>query len=126
MRNKLSQWHDLVGRLLDINLGEELDKFVWQLHKNGSFLVQSMYNHLVNNGVKVTQEIWRMKLPLKIKIFLWFLKKGITLTKDNLAKRNWNGSKVCSFCSSMATIKYLFFDCIVTKVLWRMVHCVFV
>jgi hypothetical protein len=52
--NKLSQWHDLVGRLLDINLGEESDKFVWQLYKNGSFSVQSMYNHLVNNGVKVT------------------------------------------------------------------------
>jgi hypothetical protein len=36
-----------------------------------------MYNHLVNNRVKVTQEIWRMKLPLKIKIFLWFLKKRL-------------------------------------------------
>ena len=68
--NKLSQWHDLVARLLHINLGEESDKFVWQLNKNRSFSVQSMYNHLVNNGVKVTQEIWRMKLPLKIKIFL--------------------------------------------------------
>jgi hypothetical protein len=66
-----------------------------------------MYNHLVNNEVKVTQEIWRMKLPLKIKIFLWFLKKGVTLTKDNLAKRNWNGSKVGSFCSSLETIKLI-------------------
>ena len=75
MGNKLSQWHDLVARLLHINLGEESGKFVWQLNKNRSFSVQSMYNHLVNNGVKVTQEIWRMKLPLKIKIFLWFLKK---------------------------------------------------
>jgi hypothetical protein len=81
-----------------------------------------MYNHLVNNGVKVTQEIWRMKLPLKIKIFLWFLKKGYT---HNLAKRNWNGSKVCSFYNSLETIKHLFFDCIVAKALWRMVHCVF-
>ena len=52
-------------------------------------------------------------------------KKGVILTKDNLAKRNWNGSKVCSFCSSLETIKHLFFDCIVAKALWRMVHWVF-
>jgi len=27
------------------------------------------------------------KIPLKIKIFLWYLKKGVMLTKDNLIKR---------------------------------------
>ena len=33
----------------------------------------------------------------KNKIFMWFLKRGVILTKDNLARRNWNGSKVCCF-----------------------------
>ena len=47
--------------------------------------MNSMYNFLVNNGVKVSQKIWHMKLPPKIKIFLRYLKKGIILTKDNLA-----------------------------------------
>jgi len=46
-----------------------------------------MYRYLITNHIKVTQEIWRVKLPLKIKIFLWFLKKGVILTKDNLAKK---------------------------------------
>ena len=36
--------------------------------------------------MKVTQEIWRVKIPLKIKVFLWYLKMGVILTKDNLAK----------------------------------------
>jgi hypothetical protein len=47
-----------------------------------------MYRHLVNNGVNVTQEIWHMKIPLKIEIFMWYLKRGVILTKDNLARRN--------------------------------------
>ena len=52
-----------------------------------------MYVHLVNSGVRVLREIWRAKLPMKIKVFMWYLKKGVILTKDNLAKRNWEGNK---------------------------------
>ena len=34
-----------------------------------------------------------MKLQITPKrIFLWYLHNGVTLTKDNLAKRNWQGS----------------------------------
>ena len=40
------------------------------------FFMNSMYNFLVNNGVKVSQKIWHMKLPPKIKIFLRYLKRG--------------------------------------------------
>jgi len=29
-----------------------------------------------------------MKAALKVKIFLWYLHRGVLLTKDNLAKRN--------------------------------------
>jgi hypothetical protein len=28
-----------------------------------------------------------MRIPLKIKIFLWFLQRGVVLTKDNLARK---------------------------------------
>jgi hypothetical protein len=84
-----------------------------------------MYRYLITNDIKVTQEIWRVKLPLKIKIFLWFLKKGVILTKDNLAKRNWQGSKYCCFCSNFETIQHLFFECNYAKFLWHTLHMVF-
>jgi hypothetical protein len=32
--------------------------------------------------------IWKLKVPLKIKIFLWYVQQGALLTKDNLSKRN--------------------------------------
>jgi len=66
-----------------------------------------------------------MKVPLKIKIFLWFLKKGVILTKANLAKRNWNGSKACCFCSTPETIQHSFFNCHYVSFLWRAVFVLF-
>ncbi|WVZ96489.1 hypothetical protein U9M48_042121 [Paspalum notatum var. saurae] len=57
------------------------------LQKHSSFSVKSMYLHLVNTGVKVTQEIWQMKIPLKFKVFMYYLKQGVILTKYNLLRR---------------------------------------
>ena len=31
--------------------------------------------------------IWKMKVPLKIKIFMWFIYRRVILTKDNLDRR---------------------------------------
>jgi hypothetical protein len=59
-----------------VNLPEERDIFVWALHSSGIFSVKSMYAALINNGVRVSQDIWQIKVPTKIKIFLWYLKKG--------------------------------------------------
>jgi hypothetical protein len=38
---------------------------------------------------------------MKIKVFGWYLRKGVILIKDNLAKRNWHGSKECVFIIKM-------------------------
>ena len=52
-----------------------------------------------------------MKVPLKIKIFGWYLRRGIILSKDNLAKRNWQVSTKYVFCHHDENIKYLSFEC---------------
>jgi hypothetical protein len=55
-------------------------------------------------------------LPLKIKKFIWYLVKGVVLTKDNLAKRQWKGSlKWCS-CNLNESIQHLLFDCHVASI----------
>jgi hypothetical protein len=72
-----------------------------------------MYLAVINNGVvERNREIWQLRVPLKIKKFIWYLYKGVVLTKDNLVKRNWTGSKHCSFCMTNETIQHLFFDCV--------------
>ena len=48
-----------------------------------------MFSALISNSnVQFDKHMWKLKIPLKIKIFMWYLKRGVILTKDNLAR--WN------------------------------------
>jgi hypothetical protein len=58
------------------------------------------------------KQVWRMKVPLKIKVFMWYMKKEVVLTEDNIAKHNWGGSKQCSFCLHNETMQHLFLSAI--------------
>jgi hypothetical protein len=58
-----------------------------------------MYNDIVlREETPVNCWAWKAKIPLKIKIFLWYLRNGVVLTKDNLVKRHWKGCTKCCFC----------------------------
>ena len=66
--------------------------------------VKSMYDALVHNAVPSdNRKLWKLKIPLKVKIFLWFLNKGVILTRDNLARRNWQGCKKMCFLNPSNT-----------------------
>ena len=53
---------------------------------------------------------------------MWFVNKKIILTKDNLIKRHWNGSKQCAFYQSDETVEHLFIDCPFVRNIWRLIH----
>jgi hypothetical protein len=75
-----------------------------------------MYNAmLVQVNYPLLKPLWNMKIPQKNKIFLWYLGKGVTLTKDNLSKCKWKGSNKCSFCNNDESIQHLFFKCHVAR-----------
>jgi hypothetical protein len=68
------------------------------LHQSGLFSVKSMYRALLTaQAIHFNTFIWKLKLPLKIKVFLWYLFKGVILTKDNLVRRQWQGDRKCLF-----------------------------
>jgi hypothetical protein len=88
--------------------------------------VKSMYLALIaDNRVRLDSTIWKLSIPLKIKIFLWYLKRGVVLTKDNLISRNWRGGKQCVFCVQPKTIQHLFFDCHYAKFIWTAIQIAF-
>jgi hypothetical protein len=97
------------------------------LHQNGIFSIKSMYLALISDSrVRLNLMIWKLKLPWKIKIFLWYLEWGVILTKDNLSQRNWRGVEgQCVFCSQPKSIQHLFFDCHFAKFIWTAVHISF-
>ena len=91
--HNLTRWNILVSRLAHINLTEEQDEFKWELDPIGVFTVKTHYRGLINQNVPNRyKKLWKLKAPLKIKIFLWYLRRGVILTKDNLAKCNLQGS----------------------------------
>jgi hypothetical protein len=73
--HNLSLWHIMVARVAHIRLNGVHDKFIWGLHPNGMFSMNSMYKALImDTRVRTHLGLWRMKIPLGIKIFLWYLK----------------------------------------------------
>ena len=109
---KLQKWLDLVAKITNINLVEESDHFRWNLHKYGVFTIRSMYLHKINQHALFRHKlIWKLKIPLKIKIFFWFLQRGVSLTKANLTRKNWKGSLKCCFCNCNESITRLLFCC---------------
>jgi hypothetical protein len=43
-------------------------------------------------------------------------------TKDNLGKRNLQGSSKCCFCDHEETVQHLFFQCPFAKIVWSIVR----
>ncbi|WVZ53316.1 LOW QUALITY PROTEIN: hypothetical protein U9M48_004280, partial [Paspalum notatum var. saurae] len=120
---KLEAWNNLFPRIANFTLSQEQDSFHWNLTQNGEFSVRSHYQALIRVDVpNLNKKIWKIKAPLKVKIFLWYLRKGAILTKDNLAKRNWQGDKSCVFCHNEETIGHLFFECRFARSVWSFVQ----
>ena len=72
--NKWNAWLHMLQRLMAHPLTNEEDSFVWKLTSTGSFTVKSLYEELLNgHTVNLRKQIWKLKVPLKIKIFMWFL-----------------------------------------------------
>jgi hypothetical protein len=99
---------------MGVMLVNEPDSFVWKL----STSVKSIYTNLMNDDARfLIKYLWKLKNPLKIKIFMWFLNKKVLLTRDNLAKRNLNGSKKCCFCECEPS----FLSCPFARLVWRII-----
>jgi hypothetical protein len=80
----------------------------------------------MNDHTKYLQKyLWKMKVPLKIRIFIWFLHKKVSLTKVNLKKRSWTGCSKCAYYDGEETIEHLFIRCPFAKMVWQVVHFTF-
>jgi hypothetical protein len=85
-----------------------------------------MYQAFIDTNIAPNNSyLWKIRILLKINVFLWLLYREATLTKDNLVKRNWHGNVICCFCDSLETIHHLFFDCALAKFIWSVIQITF-
>lgn len=66
----LKNCYKIVAIVAFINLTSNKDVFRWDLNKDGTFTVKSMYLAIIQDGVVSSKiPLWKIKVPLKIKIF---------------------------------------------------------
>jgi hypothetical protein len=104
------------------HLSQVKDSPRWKWSKKGNFTVKSVYKQISGGGRdRSFRHLWKSRIPLKIKIWLWLIWHNAIATKDNLLKRNWSGDPVCQFCNEHESIIHLFFGCSAAKFVWSAV-----
>ena len=64
----LRDWMDLGHRVANIQLRDNKDIGIWQLHKSDQFSVHSMYSALLDIRILLLNKpVWKLKIPLKVK-----------------------------------------------------------
>jgi hypothetical protein len=70
----VSSGSDLRCRVcLGVTLTDRDEEITWAPTDNKQFSTRSLYNFLTNGGIphKMAKRIWKCKVSLKIRIFLW-------------------------------------------------------
>jgi hypothetical protein len=97
--------HDLIiqeAGLLQLmnqtNLTQDNDSPRWKWAKNGSFTVKLVYKQICGCGRdRSFRHLWKRKIPLKIKIWLWLIWHNAIATKGNLLKPIGLGTQFANF-----------------------------
>uniref|UniRef100_A0A453DAW8 Reverse transcriptase zinc-binding domain-containing protein n=1 Tax=Aegilops tauschii subsp. strangulata TaxID=200361 RepID=A0A453DAW8_AEGTS len=120
-----NMWNEMCTTVLNTISSTEPDQVGWAPGPKRRFTTKSMYKLLESNLAGCDYRwIWKAKIPLKIRIFMWQLFQDAVLTRDVMKRRKWPGNANCSFCAARETAQHLFFLCPVARVIWRSVGVV--
>ena len=118
---------------LPLCITPQTDSFVWTAEKNGSYSMKSGYKILCEDqqtgeavsDLTETQRnfwkgIWKLKLPNKIKHFLWKSCTNSLPTKENLMRRTIIQENVCHLCSDHpADANHALWGCFRVRQVWQ-------
>lgn len=90
---------------------------------SGKFTVNSVYRELSRGHVPMAATgLWKAKIPLKIKVFLWQLCQDRLPTSINIAKRNGPAFGPCALCGNPKDADHAFFRCSLARFAWSAVR----
>jgi hypothetical protein len=79
----LVSWNVLLQRLANVRLQNGPDEFCWNLHENSKKTTPC--NTLIQPDIPINKsndyKLWKLKIPLRIKVFEWY-----QATKQNRTK----------------------------------------
>lgn len=109
--------------LAGTNLSPRPDELTWTLERSGKFTVSSLYHKLCQGTArKHYSELWRVAIPLKIRVFLWQLVRKRLPTNGNIQQRHGPSNGRCTLCDEHEDTNHMFFICPMAKFLWSAVR----
>ena len=107
------------------------DILLWHYDKRGQHLVKSGYQVALSqkhHGIPSCSNpnpsqwnvIWKLKIPEKVKIFLWRAAKNILPTTENLWKKRVMQEAICPVCrSGWENTVHALVDCKIARKVWK-------
>jgi len=105
-------WVELLSILKNVNLDQEVrDDVTWALDNPKIFTTKSLYRFITHRGVCIpaSEDVWKSKLPLKIKVFMWQLQHNKLQVAASLKNRGWKGDIACCLCGEVESTNHVFF-----------------
>jgi hypothetical protein len=117
-----AEFSELSELINSVTLSETRDSVQWVLEKSGAFSTSSLYNEITFTGFsnRGLMNVWKTKVPLKIRIFLWQVINDKIRSAEQLKKRNWSGSVACKMCGVLESTSHIFFHCALASFCWCM------
>uniref|UniRef100_A0A453CBJ1 Reverse transcriptase zinc-binding domain-containing protein n=2 Tax=Aegilops tauschii subsp. strangulata TaxID=200361 RepID=A0A453CBJ1_AEGTS len=118
---EVAAWHDLLDAvaLHEPDLSQPLDRLSWRLEPSGRFSTQSLYRAIAPSpSPAIFEYIWTIRLPLKIRIFMWQWIRGRLPSGVEVIKHHGPGDGLCPLCGTEETLNHIFFSCVSAQFLW--------
>ena len=110
------------------------DKLIWMGNNRGDFSVKSAY-HVAHDLIEATDEVecslgdplkplwknlWRLNLPVKVKIFAWRAYVNGLPTREKVCTRGITTSNECPICGKeLETIHHALLHCEFVNLVWN-------
>lgn len=89
-----------------------MDRVVWRWTEHGSFSTSSAYARLHDCGERnnINLSLWTIKVPVKIRVFIWVAMRDRLLTQHILLSRGCNVPIGCHLCRdrNMETTEHIY------------------
>jgi zinc-binding in reverse transcriptase len=119
-----------VTRNLHSNLQFE-DEVYWKGNSTGVLTAKSAY-FTMKNGPRIKtikiniDEIWKLNVPPRFKVWAWMMLLNRILTTDNLKKKGWSLVSMCVMCrANEESVEHLFSSCSFTCFLFHTLSLLF-
>ena len=99
------------------------DVWYWSADSKGLFTVRSCYKMLVYlseiPSSNIWQRIWKLKVPAKVKHFIWRAGVNVLPTADNLRRRQVELASTCPICNAAdESVVHCLLNCSFAKSCW--------